>query len=41
MYAGTSDTGLTINGDNHSSAPEEKKGLLQHNQDDLCAQDLL
>lgn len=43
MYSGTADGNMTI-GDSvgsHNSAPEEKKGLLQHNQDELCTQDLL
>lgn len=41
MYAGSSEPALPSNNSSSCSAPDEKKGLLQHTQDELNAQDLL
>lgn len=41
MYAGSSEPALPSNNSSNCSAPEEKKGLLQHTQDESNAQDLL
>lgn len=42
MYAGTTDPQLAGGSSNSNcGGPDEKKGLLQHTQDELNAQDLL